>query len=132
MAGGSGSPTVFLSPIEDAVSLLAVLVQWAGHRVRPDREAAPRDRAPALRDVLKEYHQSYRAPRKRFDGYFRALADDPLAALAWYGSHLPRVLREPKRLPSTMGAGSRAPFGVARQVNPAAAMSRRPAERGPG
>ena len=38
--------------------------------------------------ILREYRETYRAPRKHFDWYFRALADDPLAALSWYASHL--------------------------------------------
>ena len=40
------------------------------------------------RALLREYRAPYRSPRRHFDWYFRALADDPLAALSWYASHL--------------------------------------------
>jgi len=58
-----------------------------------------------LREVLKEYRETYRAPRRILDWYFRALADDPLAGLAWYGAQLTHIAREPKRLPFERHAG---------------------------
>jgi glutathione synthase/RimK-type ligase-like ATP-grasp enzyme len=81
-------PHVFLNPVEDALSLVFYLWSWATRRVRPRRRESTGDRPPPLRDVLRQYRETYRTPRKHFDWYFKALADDPLAALAWYVSHL--------------------------------------------
>jgi hypothetical protein len=85
---------VYLSPVEDA---LALLVSLAG-RVRralggsgPDAWAGP---APGLRARLRGYRDSYRAPDRSWDWYFRALRDDPLAGAAWYATHLLRIARE--------------------------------------
>jgi hypothetical protein len=90
---------VFLSPIEDALSLGVSLLDWTRRQIvpRPDGEllGAP----PALREVLRGYRDTYFAPRRYLDWYFKALADDPLAGLAWYASHLIRILRGSKRLP---------------------------------
>ena len=98
MTPGQPGPKVFLSPIEDTLSLCAVLMERAGGRIWPTRWGPP-DGDPPLRDVLKEYRETYRAPRKVLDWYFRALVDDPLAGLAWYGAQLMHIAREPKRLP---------------------------------
>jgi hypothetical protein len=38
--------------------------------------------------LFRQYRDTYRSPRKHFDRYFKALADDPLAAFAWYVSHV--------------------------------------------
>ena len=95
---------VFLSPIEDTISLCAVLLERAGRRIWPTRWAPPAG-DPPLREVLKEYRATYRAPRRILDWYFRALADDPLAGLAWYGAQLTHIAREPKRLPFERHAG---------------------------
>jgi biotin carboxylase len=81
-------PDVFLNPIEDAVSLVARLLDWARRQVVPAQPEQPLERHPSPRAILREYRETYRAPRKHFDWYFRALADDPLAALSWYVSHL--------------------------------------------
>ena len=76
---------VFLNPIEDTVSLGARLLDSARRRVGlgPAQEPSSSPRA-----LLREYREPYRSPRRHFDWYFRALADDPLAALSWYASHL--------------------------------------------
>jgi biotin carboxylase len=79
---------VFLNPVEDAVSLVARLLDWTARQVAPGRHRATQERPPSLRAILREYRDTYRAPRKHFDWYFAALADDPLAALTWYASHL--------------------------------------------
>jgi predicted ATP-grasp superfamily ATP-dependent carboligase len=79
---------VFLNPVEDVVSLVARLLDWTGRQVTPGRRLATPERPPSLRAILREYRDTYRAPRKHFDWYFRALADDPVAALTWYASHL--------------------------------------------
>jgi hypothetical protein len=104
MTPGPPGPRVFLSPIEDTISLCAVLLERAGRRIWPTRWAPPAG-DPPLREVLKEYRETYRAPRKILDWYFRALADDPLAGLAWYGAQLTHIAREPKRLPFERHAG---------------------------
>jgi hypothetical protein len=50
---------------------------------------APTDAPPSsFRALVRDYRAPYREPRRHFDWYFRALADDPLAALSWYASHL--------------------------------------------
>jgi predicted ATP-grasp superfamily ATP-dependent carboligase len=81
-------PDVFLNPVEDAVSLGARLLSWVGRRIVPGRQDSGRDRDPSPRELLEQYRETYRSPRRHFDWYFRALADDPLAALAWYASHV--------------------------------------------
>jgi glutathione synthase/RimK-type ligase-like ATP-grasp enzyme len=81
-------PDVFLNPVEDAVSLVARLLDWTARRIVPGPGGAAPDPHPSPRAMLREYRDTYRAPRRHFDWYFRALADDPLAALAWYASHL--------------------------------------------
>ena len=109
-------PKVFLSPIEDTLAFGALLLEWCGRRVLPSRWTPPAECDVTLGDVLRAYRDTYRAPRRLFDGYFRALADDPCAALAWYGSHLTHILREPKRLPpgmGTLGMGHAADHGLA-------------------
>jgi hypothetical protein len=90
---------VFLSPIEDTLALGVSLVDWASHQVGPRRDQPLLGPAPALRDILQGYRDTYFAPRRFFDWYFKALADDPLAGLTWYASHLIRILRGPKRMP---------------------------------
>jgi biotin carboxylase len=82
------APDVFLNPIEDMVSLVARLLDWARRQVVPGQPERTLERHPSPRAILREYRETYRAPRKHFDWYFRALADDPLAALSWYASHL--------------------------------------------
>jgi predicted ATP-grasp superfamily ATP-dependent carboligase len=79
---------VFLNPVEDAVSLGARLLSWAAGRIVPGRHAAARDRGPSPRELFGQYRDTYRSPRKHYDWYFKALADDPLAAVTWYASHL--------------------------------------------
>jgi glutathione synthase/RimK-type ligase-like ATP-grasp enzyme len=81
-------PDVFLNPIEDAVSLVARLLDWTRRQIVPGREERTLERQPSPREILRQYRETYRAPRKHFDWYFRALADDPVAALSWYASHL--------------------------------------------
>jgi hypothetical protein len=81
-------PDVFLNPVEDGVSLVARLLDWTTRQIVPGRREPPLERHPSPRAILREYRDTYRAPRKHLDWYFRALADDPLAALAWYASHL--------------------------------------------
>ena len=81
-------PDVFLNPVEDMVSLVARLLDWARRQVVPGQPARTLERHPSPRVILREYRETYRAPRKHVDWYFRALADDPLAALSWYASHL--------------------------------------------
>jgi glutathione synthase/RimK-type ligase-like ATP-grasp enzyme len=79
---------LFLNPIEDVVSLGAQLLSWTGRQLAPGRLGSRRDRAPSPRELFGEYRDAYRSPRKHFDWYFRALIDDPLAALTWYASHV--------------------------------------------
>ena len=81
-------PDVFLNPVEDAVSLAARLLDWTRRQVVPGQQERTLERHSSPRTILREYRETYRAPRKHFDWYFRALADDPLAALTWYASHL--------------------------------------------
>jgi len=90
---------VFLSPLEDALALGASLVDWAGHRVGPRRDAALLGPPPGLRDIFRGYRDTYLAPDRFLDWYFKALATDPLAGLAWYASHFVRIARAPKRMP---------------------------------
>jgi hypothetical protein len=97
-------PDVFLNPVEDAVSLGIRLASWAGSQLVPERLTRGRERGPALGDLLHQYRDTYRSPRKHFDWYFKALADDPLAALAWYASHLLGAGRGRRVKPSTEGA----------------------------
>jgi predicted ATP-grasp superfamily ATP-dependent carboligase len=90
---------VFLSPVEDALALLVTIASAAGRRIVPGRPNALLEAPPALLHVLRQYRDTYRAPRKVFDWYFRALADDPLAALGWYASQMVRIARLPKGVP---------------------------------
>jgi biotin carboxylase len=90
---------VFLSPLEDALAFGASMVDWAGHRVGALRTRELLGPPPSLRDILRGYRDTYRAPRRFLDWYFKALADDPLAGLTWYASHLIRILRGPKLMP---------------------------------
>ena len=87
-APSPAGPDVFLNPVEDAVSFGAGLLRWAGRRIVPGRRASSPDQEPPPRELLRRYRYHYRSPRRHLDWYFRALADDPLAALAWYASHL--------------------------------------------
>ena len=66
---------------EDAPELLDSARRRVG--LGPAQEPSSSPRA-----LLREYREPYRWPRRHFDWYFRALADDPLAALSWYASHL--------------------------------------------
>jgi biotin carboxylase len=83
--GPDGAPAVFLNPVEDVlagvVSLLARARAWR----RSDEALGP---LPSIRELLRGYRETYRAERVHLDRYFRALADDPVAALSWYASHL--------------------------------------------
>jgi biotin carboxylase len=79
---------VFLNPVEDAVSLAARLLDSARRYMGLSRSEASAASPPSPRALLVEYRAPYRSPRRHFDWYFRALADDPLAALSWYASHL--------------------------------------------
>jgi hypothetical protein len=81
-------PDVFLNPFEDAVSLGARLLSWTGRLLAPGRLGSSHDRAPSPHELFGQYRDAYRSPRKHFDWYFGALIDDPLAALAWYASHV--------------------------------------------
>jgi biotin carboxylase len=81
-------PDVFLNPVEDAVSLVARLLDWTVRQIVPGRHGPTTEPHPSPRAILRGYRDTYRAPRKHFDWYFEALADDPLATLAWYASHL--------------------------------------------
>jgi hypothetical protein len=81
-------PDVFLNPVEDALSLVRDLFSRTIPGVLRTRHESTSDRPPPLRELLRQYRDTYRAPRRHFDRYFSALADDPLAALAWYASHL--------------------------------------------
>jgi glutathione synthase/RimK-type ligase-like ATP-grasp enzyme len=81
-------PDVFLNPVEDTVSLVARWLGSARLHVVPGRPEPTIEGHPSPRAILREYRKTYRAPRKHFDWYFGALADDPLAALSWYASHL--------------------------------------------
>jgi predicted ATP-grasp superfamily ATP-dependent carboligase len=90
---------VFLSPIEDALAFGVSLLDWASRRVAPRRDGELLGAPPPLRDIVRGYRDTYLAPGRFFDLYFKALADDPLAGLAWYASHLIRILRGPKRMP---------------------------------
>ena len=62
----------------------------------PRRRArgTPGEPPPALRARLREYRDTYRAPARSYDWYWRALRDDPLAGLAWYATHFLRIARE--------------------------------------
>jgi biotin carboxylase len=90
---------VFLSPLEDLLALGALLADWASRRIGPRRDDPLLGPAPTLRDILKGYRDTYFAPRRFLDLYFKALAVDPLVGLTWYASHLVRILRGPKRMP---------------------------------
>ena len=127
---------VFLNPIEDTVSLGARLLDSARRRVglgRPEPAEAP---SSSPRALLREYREPYRSSRRHFDWYFRALADDPLAASPgmppissaragptgwrrWRGSS--SGTRDARR-------GSRAALGAARRAAPGGG-DRRPGRR---
>ena len=98
LAPPAGLP-VFLSPLEDALALGASLVDWAGYRVGLRRDSALLGPPPGLRDIFRGYRDTYLAPDRFLDWYFKALATDPLAGLAWYASHFIRIARAPKRMP---------------------------------
>ncbi len=86
---------VFLNPVEDALALCVFVGGWALRRLR--RLGGGPDPGPGLREMLAAYRRDYGAPRRVLDLYFRALADDPLAALGWYAAHAVRIARLPKR-----------------------------------
>jgi hypothetical protein len=90
---------VFLSPLEDALALGVSLADWAGYRVGSRRDSTLLGPPPGLRDIARGYRDTYLAPRRFLDWYFKALATDPLAGLAWYASHFIRIARAPKRMP---------------------------------
>jgi biotin carboxylase len=90
---------VFLSPLEDALAFGVSLVDWASRRVGRRQDDALLGAPPTLGDILRGYRDTYFAPRRFLDWYFKALATDPLAGLTWYASHLIRILRGPKRMP---------------------------------
>jgi carbamoyl-phosphate synthase large subunit len=95
---------VFLNPVEDALGFLVALMERVWERIWPGAGDGTADVRPSLRELYREYRADYRAPRRFLDQYFRALADDPLAALTWYASHLAYVLRAPKRPVRSGGA----------------------------
>ncbi|HZS32079.1 MAG TPA: hypothetical protein VFC42_01725 [Methylomirabilota bacterium] len=94
-ASPAPDPVVFLNPVEDALALSVFVGGWAVRRLRRLRGAP--DPGPGLRETVAAYRRDYGAPRRVVDWYFRALADDPLAALGWYAAHLVRIARLPKR-----------------------------------
>jgi hypothetical protein len=98
LAPSTGRP-VFLSPLEDALALGASLVDWAGYQVGTRRDSTLLGPPPGLRDIFRGYRETYLAPDRFLDWYFKALATDPLAGLAWYASHFVRIARAPKRMP---------------------------------
>ena len=98
LAPATGLP-VFLSPLEDALALGVSLADWAGYRVGSRRDSTLLGPPPGLRDIARGYRDTYLAPRRFLDWYFKALATDPLAGLAWYASHFIRIARAPKRMP---------------------------------
>jgi Carbamoyl-phosphate synthase L chain, ATP binding domain len=90
---------VFLNPVEDALALVVTLLSAAGRRLAGEKDDALLGPLPGLGSVLRQYRDTYRAPGRVFDLYFRALADDPLAALGWYASQMVRIARVPKGVP---------------------------------
>jgi biotin carboxylase len=83
--GRNDASAIFLNPVEDALAGVVCLLA----RVRPP---AHRDETlgplPSVRELIREYRETYRAEHVHVDRYFRALGDDPVAALSWYASHL--------------------------------------------
>ena len=66
--------------------------EWSVLRqVAPRRDDELLGTPPPLRGIVRGYRDTYLAPGRFFDWYFKALADDPLAGLAWYTSHLIRI-----------------------------------------
>jgi glutathione synthase/RimK-type ligase-like ATP-grasp enzyme len=100
-------PDVFLNPIEDAISLCARLLDWTKSRLLRVRRDPAEEPPPSPRELIRQYRATYQAPRRHFDWYFRALADDPVAALAWYASHLisARRMHQPEGISATGSPG---------------------------
>ena len=90
---------VFLSPLEDTLALGTSLADWASRQLASRGDHPLLGPAPSLGDILRGYRDTYFAPRRFFDWYFKALASDPLVGLSWYASHLIRILQGPKRMP---------------------------------
>ncbi|HWC03771.1 MAG TPA: hypothetical protein VHF87_13520 [Methylomirabilota bacterium] len=90
-------PLTFLNPVEDALSLAVFLADWGRRRLGWHRDDGLIGPPPGLGARLRAYRDTYRAPRRVYDWYFRALGDDPLAGLAWYVTQAERIARLPKR-----------------------------------
>ena len=90
---------MFLSPLEDTLALGTSLADWASRQLASRGDHPLLGPAPSLGDILRGYRDTYFAPRRFFDWYFKALASDPLVGLSWYASHLIRILQGPKRMP---------------------------------
>ena len=95
---GGNRADVFLNPIEDAMSLVVFLVNLMSQKILRTAPHEALGRVPGFRETLREYRQTYGAERRFFDWYFRALTNDPFAALAWYATHLTFIMRGPKNL----------------------------------
>jgi hypothetical protein len=68
-------------------------------RVGLRRDSARLGPPPGPRDIFRGYRDTYLAPDRFLDSYFKALVTDPLAGLAWYASHFIRIARAPTRMP---------------------------------
>jgi biotin carboxylase len=75
----------FLNPVEDALACVVSLLTRARPSAYRDATLGP---LPSIRELFRGYRETYRAEHVHLDRYFRALADDPVAALSWYASHL--------------------------------------------
>ena len=67
---------VFLSPLEDTLALGASLADWAGRQLGSRGDHPLLGPAPSLGDILRGYRDTYFAPRRFYDWYFKALATD--------------------------------------------------------
>ena len=80
------------------MSLFVFLVNLTSQKILRTTPNEALGGIPGFWETLREYKQTYRAERRFFDWYFKALANDPFAALAWYATHLTFIMRGPKNL----------------------------------
>ncbi len=122
-------------PVTIAVALAGgslPLGSWAVRRLHPRRDT--RDHGPGLRETLAACPRDCGAPRRALDRDLSAPADDPLAALGWYGAQPVRIARLPRRrrVPELPAAGIGRGTLTGSAVDPARAAVARPPGGGSG
>jgi hypothetical protein len=98
ITNASHGTDTFLNPVEDAISLIVFLLSFMACKILRTKTEEALGRLPGLAEILQEYKATYQSERRFFDRYFKALIQDPLAALAWYASHLIFIMRGPKNV----------------------------------